>query len=155
MTPAVNLLKKGKVPFGLHEYEHDPEAASYGTEAAEKMNIPKDRVFKTLIVNLQGKGAAVGILPVSETLNLKKVAQACGVKKAVMAETEEAERITGYLVGGISPLGQKKQLKTVLDISISEHQTIFVSGGRRGLEIELSPEDLISLTRGSCHDIRN
>ncbi|AZZ93540.1 Cys-tRNA(Pro) deacylase [Hahella sp. KA22] len=150
MTPAINQAKKAKVTYQVHEYAHDPRSESYGEEAAQAMGAPAERVFKTLLVSLTGgaQKLAVGIVPVSGKLDLKAVAKALGAKKAEMADPKEAERATGYIVGGISPLGQKKRLPTVLDDSSLNYATIFVSAGKRGLEIELAPQDLLSLTGG-------
>lgn len=149
MTPAVTLAEKAGIPFTLHRYEHDPDAASYGAEAAEKLNLPPERVFKTLIASTTVAGRdtlAVAVVPVGGQLDLKRFAAALGGKKAAMADVAEAQRCTGYLVGGISPLGQKRRLPTVLDHSVSRFPTVFVSAGRRGLEIELAPADLQRLT---------
>lgn len=149
MTPAVTVAKKAKIKFALHKYEHDPNAESYGGEAADKLGIPEDRVFKTLVASTSVRGRetlVVAVVPVGAMLDLKHLATAVGAKKAEMADMAEAERTTGYLVGGISPLGQKKRLPTVLDESASRFETVFVSAGRRGLEIELAPDDLRRLT---------
>lgn len=146
MTPAINLAANAKIAYRVHEYEHDPASASYGTEAAEKLGVPEDRVFKTLVVDLGNHALAVGIVPVSSLLSLKSIAKALGTKKAVMADKAEVARVTGYVLGGVSPLGQKKRLKTVIDASAQTFPTVYVSAGRRGLEIELSPRDLQSLT---------
>ena len=148
MTPAVNAAKKAKVKYSIHQYEHDPASISYGSEAAEKLGLPETRVFKTLVVALDGRELAVAVVPVASQLGLKQFARAVGAKKAAMADPADVERSTGYLLGGVSPLGQKKRLKTVLDASAWEFETIFVSAGRRGLEIELSPDDLRRLTNG-------
>lgn len=145
MTPAITAAKRAKIRFAIHHYEHDPGAASYGEEAAEKLGLEAARVFKTLVAKLDSGKLAVGIVPVTGTLDLKALAAAAGVKRAVMAEVAEAERATGYLVGGISPLGQKKRLATFVDGSASRFETVFVSAGRRGLEIELAPGDLVRL----------
>ena len=152
MTPAINLAKKSKIPHSIHEYLHDTTSASYGLEAAEKLGVPVTQVFKTLVVKLDGKTLAVGVLPVSEMLSMKAIAKAAGAKKAEMADPGEVARATGYVMGGVSPLGQKKRLKTVIDQSAADQQTIYVSAGRRGLEIELSPESLQKLVSGlfSC-----
>ena len=149
MTPAINAAKKAKIAFQIHHYEHDPGAESYGLEAAEKMAVDPSRVFKTLVVALDGKELAVGIVPVTDNLNMKQIAKAAGAKKAAMADKILVERSTGYVLGGVSPLGQKKRLKTVIDQSAKGFQTIYVSAGRRGLEIELSAEDLCRLLGGS------
>ncbi|BCW35770.1 Cys-tRNA(Pro)/Cys-tRNA(Cys) deacylase [Arthrobacter sp. StoSoilA2] len=145
-TPATAALAAAGVPFVLHPYSHDPSAASYGLEAAEVLGIDPKRVFKTLMVEVEGK-LAVGIVPVSGTLDLKSVAAALGSKKAAMADPKAAERRTGYVLGGISPLGQRQPSPTVLDDSALSFDTILVSGGRRGLDIELAPKDLVRLTK--------
>ena len=147
MTPAINAAKKAGIAYRIHEYEHDPGAASYGLEAAEKLGIPAERVFKTLVAEADGR-LAVAIVPVAASLNLKALAAALGAKRAEMAAMPQAERSTGYVAGGISPLGQKKRLPTVLDDSATGLETICVSAGRRGLEIELSPKDLLAITGG-------
>ena len=148
MTPAVNAAKKAGIDYTMHEYDHDPASGSYGLEAAHKLGIAEARVFKTLVVNLGGKQLAVGVVPVSAMLNMKLIAKALGVKKAGMADAPDVERSSGYVLGGVSPLGQKKQLQTIVDASAVEFPTIFVSAGRRGLEIELKPDDLLLITRG-------
>lgn len=148
MTPAINAAKQAKVPFNIHEYAHDPKAPSYGEEAAVKLGLPLERVFKTLVVSLDGKELAVAVVPVSGLLDMKHCAAALGGKKCDMAERKDAERSTGYVLGGISPLGQKKRLRTVIDESAQGFETLFVSAGRRGLEIELTPKDLARLTGG-------
>lgn len=152
MTPAINAAKKAKVTYNVHEYAHDPAAQSYGLEAAEKLGLEPERVFKTLVAGC-GKDMAVAILPVSKQLDLKLLAKALGVKKIAMAEIAAVERTTGYVVGGVSPLGQKKRLTTVIDATAQAHETMFVSAGRRGLEIELAPQDLARLTNASFEDI--
>jgi len=151
VTPAINAAKKAKVVFQVLEYSHDPAAESYGEEAAELLGLNPDEVFKTLLVSLSGhkSSLAVAVLPVSHKLSLKAIAKALGAKKAEMADPKVAERTTGYIVGGISPLGQKKALPTVVDASAEGLTRIHVSAGRRGLEIALAPQDLVSLTRGS------
>jgi len=153
MTPAINLAKKNKIPHKVHEYVHDPSTDSYGLEAAEKIGVPADRVFKTLVVSLDNKELAVGIVPVSSMLSMKLIAKAAGAKKTSMATQTDVERSTGYVLGGVSPLGQKKRLKTIIDVSAKNYPTIYVSAGRRGLEIELSPEDLGKLVNGIFADI--
>jgi len=145
-TPATAALAAAGVPFVLHPYTHDPSAASYGAEAAEALGIDPSRVFKTLMVEVEGR-LAVGIVPVSGTLDLKAFAIALGAKKAAMADPAAAQRRTGYVLGGISPLGQRLPSPTVLDSSAVGLQTLLVSGGRRGLDIELAPADLIRLTQ--------
>ncbi|AMK11069.1 Cys-tRNA(Pro) deacylase [Pseudodesulfovibrio indicus] len=146
MTPAINAAKKAKITFTVHEYEHDPAAPSFGIEAAEKLGVPPERVFKTLVVDAGGT-LAVAVVPVLLKLDLKAAAKALGAKKAAMAEAKAVERTTGYVLGGVSPLGQKKRLPTILDESARHCPTVFVSGGRRGLDIELAPADLAALTR--------
>ncbi|MFF0340395.1 Cys-tRNA(Pro) deacylase [Kribbella sp. NPDC004875] len=145
-TPATVALTKAKVAFTTHTYEHDPAAKSYGLEAAEALGLAPEQVFKTLLVEVDGK-LAVGVVPVGKQLDLKAIAAAAGGKKAVMADPAAAERSTGYVVGGISPIGQKRTLPTVVDNTATEHPTVYVSGGRRGLDIGLSPDALISVTR--------
>jgi Cys-tRNA(Pro)/Cys-tRNA(Cys) deacylase len=148
MTPAINIAKKNKINHEIHEYSHDESSQSYGLEAAEKMAVSEERVFKTLVLNIDNKQLAVGVIPVSSMLSMKLIAKALGVKKVVMADKSDVERSTGYVLGGVSPLGQKKRLKTVIDSSAKNHSTIYVSAGRRGLEIELNPNDLLKLTSG-------
>ncbi len=148
MTPAINTAKKSKINHTIHEYTHDPASQAYGTEAAQKLDIPENRVFKTLVVNFNTNEMAVGIIPVSSKLNMKLIAKAANEKKASMAVPADVERSTGYVLGGVSPLGQKKRLKTFIDSSAENHSTIYVSAGRRGLEIELNPVDLKNLTNG-------
>ena len=145
-TPATVALTKAKVEFTTHTYEHDPAAKSYGLEAAEALGLAPEQVFKTLLVEVDGK-LAVGVVPVDKQLDLKAIAAAAGGKKAVMADPAAAERTTGYVVGGISPIGQKRALPTVVDSTATEHPTVYVSGGRRGLDIGLSPAALISVTK--------
>ena len=144
-TPATVALGKAGVEFSTHAYEHDPAAKSFGLEAAEALGLDPRQVFKTLLVEVDGK-LSVGIVPVDKQLDLKAVAAALGGKKAVMAEPAAAERITGYVVGGISPIGQKRLLPTVVDASATEYETVYVSGGRRGLDLGLSSTDLIKIT---------
>lgn len=144
-TPATLALTRAGVPFITHAYDHDPAAASYGLEAAELLGLDPDQVFKTLFVDVDGR-LVVGIVPVSRQLDLKAVAAAVGGKKATMADPAAAERATGYVVGGISPLGQKRAHPTVLDESALAYETVYVSGGRRGLDLGLSPKDLTRLT---------
>jgi Cys-tRNA(Pro)/Cys-tRNA(Cys) deacylase len=149
MTPAIKLAEKAKIPFRVHEYAHDPNTDSYGLEAAEMLGIEPARVFKTLLVELAGDGElVVAVLPVDSQLDLKALASAAGAKKCRMADPAAAERVTGYIVGGISPLGQKKRLRTYLDRSASGFDRINVSAGRRGLEIELAAGDLLKLVNG-------
>lgn|SRR5690554_3909386 len=143
MTPAIDLLKKYEVGFEVHSYQHDPRSASYGMEAADKLGLPPARVFKTLLVQADSKELLVAVIPVAHNLNLKRLAAAAGVKKLAMAQPQLAQRTTGYLTGGISPLGQKKVLRTFVDASVLDFASVFVSAGRRGLELELSPDSLV------------
>jgi len=145
MTPGINVAKKARVPHRIHEYEHDPKNESYGTEAAEKTGADPARVFKTLVASIDGRELVVGVLPVTAMLSMKLIARAAGGKKAAMADKQAVQRTTGYVLGGVSPLGQKRRLKTFIDQSARAFDTIYVSAGRRGLEIELSPEDLARL----------
>jgi len=153
MTPAINAIKKSQASFKIHEYIHDELSESYGLEAAQEMGVPEERVFKTLVVSLDKKELFVGIIPVSFMLSMKLIAKAAGAKKASMADKNEVERSTGYVLGGVSPLGQKKRLKTVIDSSALKWPKIYISAGRRGLEIELNPKDLIKLTNGKIAEI--
>ena len=155
-TPATLAATNAGVVFQTHEYSHDPKAASYGLEAAEALGIDAMRVFKTLVTTVERHARpelVVGIVPVDRQLNLKSLAGAVGVKRAEMAKVADAERTTGYVAGGISPLGQRKALTTVVDESVYLHDTVFVSAGRRGLEIELRPDDLIAITAAVVADI--
>jgi len=153
MTPGIITAKKNKTPHKVHDYHHDESAESYGLEAAEKMGVPKERVFKTLVVSLDNKELAVGVISVSSMLSMKLIAKAAGAKKATMANKSDVERSTGYVLGGVSPLGQKKRLKTIIDSSAVNYTTVYVSAGRRGLEIELSPDNLLILTSGVIAEI--
>jgi Cys-tRNA(Pro)/Cys-tRNA(Cys) deacylase len=151
-TPATTLLTEAGVEFRSHSYDHDPSAASYGLEAAQALGVEPGRVFKTLVVDVDGT-VCIGIVPVDRSLDLKAMAAAVGGKKATLAERAAAERTTGYVLGGISPLGQRRRLPTVLDQSAYEHQRVLVSGGRRGLDVELSTDDLARLTDATTADI--
>ena len=153
MTPALNLLKKAGAVYRIHSYEHDPKAASYGLEAAEKLDLEPARVFKTLLAASEKGELLVAVVPVVGSLDLKALAQAAGVKKVDMAAVDAAQRATGYLVGGISPLGQKKRLRTFIDGSARDFATVYVSAGRRGLEVELSAEILAEHTQAQFADI--
>lgn len=153
MTPALTLAKKKNIIHTVHSYEHDPNAASYGLEAVDKLGLNAQHVFKTLVVVVEGKGATdkqlvVAVLPVAQQLNMKAIAKAAGAKKATMADPVKVQRTTGYVLGGVSPLGQKKRLATFIDGSAESLTRMFVSAGKRGLEIELSPQDLAKLTDG-------
>ncbi|PKG39989.1 Cys-tRNA(Pro) deacylase [Psychromonas sp. Urea-02u-13] len=144
MTPATKLLKKQKIAFTLHEYIHDKNSASYGLEAVEKLGISSEWVFKTLVVALDNGELVVAILPVAEKLSMKLVAKTFSAKKVQMADKEDVLRSTGYVMGGVSPLGQKKRLKTVINSSAFDVENIFVSAGKRGLEVQLKAIDLQS-----------
>lgn len=151
MTPAIKAAQAAGVVVKAHEYRHDPNNSNYGLEAAEALGLDPRRVFKTLLValNADPRRLAVAVVPVSGQLDLKAMATACQVKKVEMADPALAQRATGYLVGGISPLGQKKRLPTVVDRSVLDFPTVFVSGGRRGLDIEIAPGDLTTLCRAT------
>ena len=144
-TPATVALTRAGISFTLHEYAHDPRAESFGLEAAQALGLDPARVFKTLMVTVDTR-LAVAVVPVSGQLDLKALARALGGSRAAMAERAAAERATGYVAGGISPIGQKRRHPTVLDASALDHPTIFVSGGRRGLDLEISPNDLVQVT---------
>ena len=146
MTPALDLLKKVRAEHRVHSYEHDPKAASYGLEAAEKLGLEPARVFKTLLASTEKGELLVAVVPVVGTLDLKALAHAAGAKKTEMADPAAAQRSTGYLLGGISPLGQKKRLRTFIDETATPFETILVSAGRRGLEVELSAQVLAAHT---------
>jgi Cys-tRNA(Pro)/Cys-tRNA(Cys) deacylase len=147
MTPALKTALAAKIKYTLHTYEHDPNVTTYGLEAADALGISPDQIFKTLVISLSGlkDPLAVGIVPVSTQLDLKSFAVAAHSKKAAMADARDAERATGYVIGGISPLGQRRRLPTIMDLSALAYRTIYVSAGKRGLQIELAPGDLIRL----------
>ena len=144
-TPATLALEKAGVSHTLHSYHHDPRAESFGLEAAAALGVDPGRVYKTLLVDT-GDALAVGVVPVTCSLDLKAKALALGAKKVGMANPASAERSSGMVVGGISPIGQKRTLPTVLDATMHEHATVLVSGGRRGLDVGLTPSDLAHLT---------
>lgn len=151
-TPATAALAAAGVAFTVHPYDHDPAAPSYGAEAAEALGLPPEQVFKTLLVDT-GSGLAVAVVPVAGSLDLKGVASALGVKKVAMADPSAAERATGMVLGGISPVGQKRALPTVVDETVHLFDVVYVSGGRRGLDVGLSPDDLVRLTSATVADI--
>ena len=153
MTPGISVAKKAKITHKVHQYAHDPSSESFGEEAAEKLGVPAARVFKTLVISLDNKQLAVGIIPVSSKLSMKHIAKAAGVKRATLAAQSDVERSTGYVLGGVSPLGQKQMLKTIIDASAKKYPSVYVSAGRRGLEIELSPDDLARLINASFAQI--
>lgn len=152
MTPACRLLSKQKIVFSMHEYQHDPACTNFGAEAARALGLTEVEVFKTLLVT-DGKQYFVCVLPVAGRLSLKKAAQALAVKRLAMALPADAERLTGYLVGAISPLAQKKRLACVIDASAAALAKMYVSGGKRGLDIGLAPADLRALTSGQFAEI--
>ena len=149
MTPAVDAARQAGVACQVLEYRHDPGAESFGLEAAEALGVDACAVFKTLIASLSPGDLVVAVIPVVTRLDLKALAAASGAKKAIMADSKAAERATGYVIGGISPLGQRRRLPTVVDESALTHLQIHVSGGRRGLEIALQPQDLVALTNAT------
>ena len=151
-TTATVALERAGIPFTVHEYAHDPRASSYGQEASAALGVAADRVFKTLIAAVDGNLVA-GVVPVQGQLDLKALALATGGKRAVMAEVTAAERATGYVAGGISPVGQRKRLPVVVDESALGFGTVFCSGGRRGLEIELAPADLVRAAQATVASI--
>jgi Cys-tRNA(Pro)/Cys-tRNA(Cys) deacylase len=151
-TPATAAVAKAKVEHRIHEYRHDPAAPSYGLEAAEQLGVDPAGVFKTLVAEVDGR-LAVAVVPVAARLDLKALAAAAGGRKAVMAEAADAERATGYVVGGISPLGHRKRLPVFLDSTMQDRPTVLVSAGRRGLELELAPADLARLSGGTFADL--
>ena len=151
-TRAVQALQRAGVAHTLHPYDHDPRTESYGLEAAEVLGVEQTRVFKTLLADADGR-LVVAVVPVSGRLDLKALARAVGARKATMADPAAAQRATGYVVGGISPLGQKRPHPTVVDASALDHDTVLVSAGRRGLDVELAPGDLVSLTAATTAPI--
>ena len=155
MTPAIKLAQKLKIQHTIHEYEHDANHASFGQEASEKLGVPQAQVFKTLVVALDTKALAVCVIPVSNTLNRTAAAKTAKAKKAAMADKNDVMRSTGYVLGGVSPLGQKKRLLTLIDESALDFKTIYVSAGKRGLEIELAPQDLQTLCGAEFCNIKN
>lgn len=149
-TPAIAALQRHGATFVVHRYHHDQHSSSYGAEAAAQLEVDPRRVLKTLMVmnSADPRSLALGIVPVSGILDLKALAQAMKIKKLVLAPVELAERTSGYVVGGISPFGQRRALPTIIDAAAQQWQTVFVSGGQRGLDLELSPKELLAVTRG-------
>lgn len=147
-TPATTALTRAGIAFTTHAYEHDPRSPSFGLEAAASLGLAPDEVFKTLLALVDSR-PVVGIVPVSGSLDLKALAAAAGGRRADLADPDSAQRLTGYVVGGISPIGQKRRLPTFLDGSAQELPTVYVSGGRRGLDVGLAPGDLLAVTGGS------
>jgi len=152
-TPATTSLSRAGIPFTVHSYTHDPAAAEFGPEAAEKLQVDPERIFKTLVVAVDDRVLVVGVVPVAARLDAKKIAQAARGKHARLADPHIAERKTGYILGGISPVGQKTKLQTFVEETAQVFDTIFVSGGRRGMDIEIRPEDLLAATDGVFADI--
>lgn len=155
MTPAIKLLKQHKIEHEILTYSHDPKVTDFGHEAVDKLGLSVDEVFKTLVVDVGGKDFVVAVVGVGRMLCLKKLAKACGVKKAMMADKKRVEKTTGYLLGGVSPLGQKKRLKTFVDISAKELEFMYISGGKRGLDVKIKPLDLVNLTGGIFCELEN
>ena len=151
-TPATTALTRAGIAFEVHPYDHDPAAASYGLEAAAALSVPPGQVFKTLLVQGE-RGLAVAVVPVDRQLDLKALATALGLKKVAMAQPSDAERSTGYVVGGISPVGQRRLLPTVVDSSARGLERVYVSAGRRGLDISLAPDDLATVVAATFADI--
>ena len=151
-TPATALLSKQKVPFTLHPYTHDPRAEAYGDEAAEALGVPPDRIFKTLIASIDSS-LVCAVVPVARRLDLKALAAALGGKRGELADPAAAARATGYVVGGISPLGHRSRLRVVVDESAMSFETVYVSAGKRGLQVELAPGDLVSLANAATAPI--
>lgn len=153
MTPAIDLVKKYSIAHIIHEYHHDPASNSYGREAIEKMAVCEAQVFKTLVIDQGNQKLAVAVIPALTMLSLKMSAKSLGCKKVLMADSAVVQRSTGYVLGGVSPLGQKRLLPTLVDQSATHFDTIYVSAGRRGLEIELNPHDLVNLLKANFVDI--
>lgn len=153
MTLALTAAKKAKIPFTTHEYKHDPTNRNFGMEAVEKLGFSAHEIFKTLLAKLDSSELVVAVIPVASSLDLKALAQAFGAKKAEMADVKEAEKATGYVAGGISPLGQRKRLPMVIDASAQSLSKIYVSGGKHGLDIGLAPEDLARMTNAEFADV--
>ena len=153
MTPAIELLKKQKIPFEVLSYEHDAGNSQYGLEAVEKLNLDSAQVYKTLVLETHERQLIVAVTPVSQQVNLKQLAKLCGAKKVAMAAPQKVQASTGYILGGVRPLGQKKRLATFIHSSASLFDTIYVSAGKRGLEIALSPTNLAALTSAKFGDL--
>ena len=153
MTPAIELAKQLNLDYQLHDYNHDSQAPSYGLEAAEKLGVAAEQVYKTLVVQTENNKLAVAIVPVNSSVNFKKMAKAISCKKVQMADPKQVERSTGYVLGGVSPLGQKKRLVTVIEQAAQQQSTIYVSAGRRGLELQLTAQQLAEALDASFADI--
>jgi len=152
VTPAIKLLTKQKISFDVLNYQHDSNNLQFGLEAVEKLNLNPEHVYKTLVLETSDHTFIVAITPVSGQVNLKQLAKVCGTKKVQMAQPQQVENSTGYILGGVSPLGQKKRLKTYLHQSAQGLNALYISAGKRGLEIALSPNDLIKLCNGEFAD---
>tara|TARA_B110000438_G_scaffold303542_1_gene365516 strand:+ start:1152 stop:1616 length:465 start_codon:yes stop_codon:yes gene_type:complete len=153
MTPAIEAAREANLSFQIHEYEHDPSIQSYGEEAAAELGVDRKRVFKTLVVELSTKELCVYVLPIMHQLNMKSAARVAGVKKATMANAKSVVRVTGYVLGGVSPIGQKRNLRTFIDITAGNFDSVYVSGGRRGLDIELNILGLVDLLQADMVDL--
>ena len=153
MTPAIEAAREANLSFQIHEYEHDPSIQSYGEEAAAELGVDRKRVFKTLVVELSTKELCVYVLPIMHQLNMKSAARVAGVKKAAMANAKSVVRVTGYVLGGVSPIGQKRNLRTFIDITAGNFDSVYVSGGRRGLDIELNILGLVDLLQADMIDL--
>lgn len=153
MTPAIVALKKAGIAHEVLEYLHDAAAPSFGLEAANALGLAPECVFKTLVADAEGVGLVCALVPVSGTLDLKALADAVGARRARMADVGDAERATGYVVGGISPLGQRKPLRAVIDVSVLGFEFVYVSAGRRGLELRLAPMDLVRMSKAKTGPI--
>ncbi|MCF2849930.1 Cys-tRNA(Pro) deacylase [Pseudoalteromonas sp. ACER1] len=152
MTPAINLLQKKGINFDVLSYQHDPSKQQFGLEAVEKLKLPAEQVFKTLVLEDTEHQLLVAIVPVSQQVNLKMLAKAAKVKKVQMAPQQKVENTTGYILGGVSPLGQKKRLMTFVHQSVSNYEKVYVSAGKRGLEISIDPNDLCALLGAKLAD---
>jgi Cys-tRNA(Pro)/Cys-tRNA(Cys) deacylase len=153
MTPAIEVAREANLSFQIHEYEHDPSIQSYGEEAAAELGVDRKRVFKTLVVELSTKELCVYVLPIMHQLNMKSAARAAGVKKATMDNAKSVVRVTGYVLGGVSPIGQKRNLRTFIDTTAGNFDSVYVSGGRRGLDIELNILGLVDLLQADMADL--
>ena len=153
MTPAIEVAREANLSFQIHEYEHDPSIQSYGEEAAAELGVDRKRVFKTLVVELSTKELCVYVLPIMPQLNMKSAARVAGVKKATMANAKSVVRLTGYVLGGVSPIGQKRNLRTFIDTTAGNFDSVYVSGGRRGLDIELNILGLVDLLQADMVDL--
>ncbi len=154
MTPAIKLLKQNKINYTLHKYQHNTQNLAYANEAVELLKIESTLIYKTLVVSLANGKLAIAIISASSMLSMKQMAKVLAVKKVTMAKALEVEKSTGYILGAVSPIGQKTKLETIIDIASMEHKTIYISGGQRGLEIEINPSDLQTITNAKIYDIQ-